>query len=171
MTAEVMLAPHPPGVYLWCDCGVGGLVRYCRDEIRLLQWNAKRQLMKTHIGLAFILMAIASTAAKSAEIAGKWESNKGPMTIAKEANGSFSVTFAPAAGKTNGTLDGNVFQGTWARNDAPERCKSEKEGSPYWGGFKVNFYTPEIFQGYWYGCTDELKDGMAVDNWTGARPK
>lgn len=80
-------------------------------------------------------------------------------------------------GKVTGTLastpDGDVFKGTWVRGEGepPTRCETEQDGSPFWGGFQVTFYTPEIFQGSWFSCTHELKNGMTVENWTGARPR
>ena len=123
------------------------------------------------IVMAFASMTFGAATAKGADIVGKWESNQGPMTITQEANGSYSVSFALVKGKVTGSLKDGVFQGKWVRDEAPEHCTSEREGSLYWGGFKVTFYTPEIFQGYWYWCADELKDGMKVNNWTGARPK
>jgi hypothetical protein len=132
--------------------------------------NSKRQLIPC-IRFAVVLIGIGSTVANAADIVGKWESNSGPITITQESDGSYLVAFALVEGTVGGSLDGDIFQGTWVRKHASQRCQSEREGSPYWGGFRVTFYTPEIFQGWWYQCTDKLVDGMTVESWTGARPK
>jgi hypothetical protein len=140
------------------------------EDLGLMQMNAKRQLMPC-IRFAVVLMGIGSTVANGADIAGKWDSDRGPATITRQPDGRYLVAFAQVEGTVAGSLDGEVFQGTWVRKQASQRCQSEKAGSPYWGGFKVTFYTPEIFQGWWYPCTDELVDGMAVESWSGARAK
>jgi hypothetical protein len=116
---------------------------------------------------AIVALGAGSASATAADIAGSWESNQGPITITKSKDGTYAVDFSLIKGKVAGALDGEVFQGTWVRANAGERCMSEKDGSPYWGGFRVTFYKPEIFQGYWYNCTHELKSGMSVQNWTG----
>jgi hypothetical protein len=128
------------------------------------------------IGKLLCLTAFTLTAqpAHANDITGAWESNQGPITITKAGDGTYSVDFKLVKGKVVGSLEGDVFKGTWVRHAEPERCKTEKDGSPFWGGFKVTFY-PEIpgagFQGSWFACTHELKSGMMVENWTGARPK
>jgi hypothetical protein len=127
--------------------------------------SAKRQLIPV------VLMAIGSTVANAADIAGRWESDRSPVTITRESDSRYLVAFAQVEGRAAGSLDGDIFQGTWVRKQTSQRCPSEREGSPYWGGFKVTFHTPEIFQGWWYPCTDGLVDGMAVESWSGARAK
>jgi hypothetical protein len=132
--------------------------------------NARRRLTAC-VRFAVVLMGIGSAVANAADIAGQWESDRGPVTITRASDGRYLVAFAQVEGTVAGSLDGDVFQGTWERKQASQRCQSERDGSPYWGGFRVTFYTPEIFQGWWYPCTDELVDGMAVESWTGARAK
>jgi hypothetical protein len=132
--------------------------------------NAKRRLTRC-IRLAVVLMGIGSTVANAADIAGKWESDRGPVTITRASDGRYLVAFAQVEGTVAGSLDGDVFQGTWVRKHASQRCQSERDGSPYWGGFRVTFYPSVGFQGWWYPCTDELVDGMAVESWSGVRAK
>jgi hypothetical protein len=98
--------------------------------------NAKRQLMPC-IGFAVVLMGIGLTAANATDIAGKWESDRGPVTITRESGGGYLAAFAQVEGTVAGSLDGDIFQGTWVRKHAAQRCQSEREGSPYWGGFRV----------------------------------
>lgn len=132
--------------------------------------------MRIALLLFIVAFGIAPQPALAADIAGAWESNQGPMTITRAADGTYAVDFKLIKGTVTGSLastpDGEVFTGTWVRPAGePTRCESEKDGSPFWGGFKITFYTPEIFQGSWFSCTLELKSGMLVENWTGARPK
>ena len=134
-----------------------------------------RQLQAARISFAVVLIGIGSAAAHAADIAGKWESSDGPVTITQESDGRYSVAFANVEGTVVGSVvgssEGDIFQGTWVRKHASERCPSERDGSPYWGGFRVTFYRPETFNGWWYPCTDELVDGMRVESWSGARAK
>ncbi|MGL4396941.1 MAG: hypothetical protein ACRCS9_10420 [Hyphomicrobium sp.] len=128
-----------------------------------------------HLIFAIMAMLVMCSQALSApDIAGEWESNQGPMTITANADGTFTVTFSLIKGTVVGALDGDVFKGNWVRFDdrLADLCKTEKDGSPYWGGFKVTFYYgpdfPEpSFQGGWTFCGDEVR----FMNWTGARPK
>jgi hypothetical protein len=124
---------------------------------------AKRQLIP-RLRFAVVLMGIGSTVANAADIAGKWESDRGPVTITRESDGRYLVAFAKVESTVTGSLDGDVFQGIWVRKHASQRCQSERDGSPYWGGFRVTFYPSEGFQGWWYPCTDALVDGMAVES-------
>jgi hypothetical protein len=138
--------------------------------VRSRTLNARTRLTPCLL-FAVVLMAIGSAVAHAADIAGKWESDRGPVTITRASDGRYLVAFAQVEGTVAGSLDGDVLQGTWVRKHASQPCQSERDGSPYWGGFRVTFYTPEIFQGWWYPCTDELVDGMAVESWSGARAK
>jgi len=135
--------------------------------------------MRIRLLLLLAALAVTGHPATAADISGAWESNQGPITITKAADGTYAVDFKLIKGKVTGTLvttdNGDVFSGTWVREAGePERCKTDQDGSPFWGGFKVTFY-PEIpgagFQGSWFACTHELKSGMMVENWTGARAK
>lgn len=116
-----------------------------------------------------LILVLGTGLAQSAEITGAWESNQGPMIIAQNADGTYAVTFELIQGMTTGALKGDVLKGDWVRKkeDLAERCKTEKDGSPFWGGFRITFYEGIGFQGYWHFCGDEVK----VMNWTGARPK
>lgn len=126
-----------------------------------------RRLFSAAIGSLIIGTTAGST--QAADITGAWESNQGPMTIAQNSDGTYAVTFALIKGTTIGLLDGDVLKGNWVRQkeDLAERCKTEKEGSPFWGGFKITFYEGIGFQGAWHFCGDEVR----IMNWTGARPK
>jgi hypothetical protein len=60
-------------------------------------------------------MAIGSTVANAADIAGQWESDRGPVTITRASDGKYLDAFAQVEGTVAGSLDGDVFQGTWVR--------------------------------------------------------
>ena len=133
---------------------------------------AKSVLKGRRLVPAIATLAISSTVVNAADITGKWDSNQGPMTITKESDGTYAVTFKLVEGKVTGNLDQDgVFKGIWIRETSQETCQTKKDGSPYWGGFKVTFYTPEIFQGYMSWCTEDIVSGQQVENWTGARAK
>ncbi len=106
-------------------------------------------------------LAISSTVVNAADITGKWDSNQGPMTITKEVDGTFAVAFKLVEGKVTGSLDEDgVLKGIWIRETSQETCKPRKTAARIWGGFKVTFYTPEIFQGYMSWCTEDIVSGQ-----------
>jgi hypothetical protein len=115
---------------------------------------------------AIVMVAINTGTVHAAEIKGDWETNQGPVTIRMGDDGTYSVSFSMVNGKVVGTLSGDVFQGTWLRGKADQRCPAEREGSPFWGEFRVTFYTADIFTGYWSYCGDDSQGNV----WTGARP-
>ena len=71
--------------------------------------SAKMQL------IPIVSMAIGSTAVNAADIAGKWESDRGPVTITRKSRRHVLVAFAQVEGRVDGVLDGDIFQGTWVR--------------------------------------------------------
>ncbi len=109
---------------------------------------------------------VSATPTAGAEgIVGRWDSNQGPLSITKDAENRYFLTFSRTEGKVTGTLSGKEFVGTWVRSTGTARCKTSKDGSHFWGAFKVTFHRPEIFQGYWLSCDDE---GNAL-LWSGGR--
>lgn len=114
-----------------------------------------------------MLPAIGAAGANAAEITGAWDTSQGPVSISRSGDGSYAVSFKLAAGKVVGTLNGDVFKGTWIRDKIGQRCPTQKEGSPFWGDFEVTFYPNNIFVGLWTYCGDTSR-GL---NWTGGRPK
>lgn len=120
-------------------------------------------------------MAAAATgtagfSAGAAEIEGDWDTDQGPVTFTRRDDGSYAVDFKLKPGKVAGTLDGDELRGTWIR-DSGQRCETEMEGSPFWGKFRVTFYSadvcrgPDCFTGYWTFCADESLGNV----WSGDR--
>jgi hypothetical protein len=89
--------------------------------------NGRRHLTPC-IRFAVVLMGIGSAVANAADIVGKWESDRGPVTITRASDGRYLVAFAQVEGTVAGSLDGDVFQGTWVRKHASQRCQSEETG-------------------------------------------
>lgn len=108
-----------------------------------------------------------ASAAHAGDITGSWDSNQGPLTITRAADSTYEVAFRLVEGKVTGQLDGDVMRGEWTRTKGEDRCYADRKGSAYWGGFKITFYTPGVFQGHWSYCGDEV----LVSTFTGGRVK
>ena len=102
---------------------------------------------------------------------GKWQTGRGPLTIEKAADGSFTFVFEKFPGKMTGEIysygDGDLrMKGAWWDIETVKACGQESDGSKHWGGFDVTFHGPptldrEVFGGIWTFC--ELSKPMPTD--------
>jgi hypothetical protein len=123
---------------------------------------------------AALLCTTAALAGGTVEPAGTWNTGRGPLTIAKAADGTFTLRFEQFPGRATGTLydrgDGDMrMKGVWFDVETVEECAEASEGSTFWGGFDVAFHGPPaldraVFQGVWTFCAliKPMTDGMQV---------
>lgn len=109
------------------------------------------------IAVAGILVAWSATADGPPSIAGRWKTTNGPITIAPDGAGRYTLAFDKLPGKVTATLTGDRLTGRWWNVATAQPCAAESEGTKNWGGFQVSFYGPPAivkpaFQGIWTFC-------------------
>jgi len=117
------------------------------------------------------LIALPS-AAWAQEISGRWSSDFGPIEIRwDESNqnfaGSYSYKGLPA--EMHGGLDAEtgVWEGYWIQETSEVACNTTRDGSPYWGRFRLLF-KGDRFLGLWNYCDRRLVNDKRR-RWTGNR--
>jgi len=90
-----------------------------------------------------VLMLLPSVAmADDVKVEGRWNTANGPLTISRADTGEYTLVFDKFPGKVAGTLSGEAMNGEWRDVVKSQPCATEKDGSPYWGTFSINFYGP-----------------------------
>ncbi|MDP2833308.1 MAG: discoidin domain-containing protein [Pseudomonadota bacterium] len=100
-----------------------------------------------------------------AEIAGKWKTSEGELTLNQSGN-QISGSYSSDGGEIVGAMNGNVLEGYWIENGSSERCAGAKNGRYHWGRIRWTFQGGK-FTGVWSYC-DKPLPGSGT-GWTGER--
>jgi len=119
------------------------------------------------LGSALALASILATPAwAQADFAGPWHTNQGNMHIEQRDNHAWG-DYELKDGRVRGDVDGDLFSGIWTQSSSNRRCFDEREGSHYWGRFRLHLDEDrDHFRGRWAYCNDDFGSG---GDWTGER--
>lgn len=122
--------------------------------------------MNTRAVFAIPVLVLALAAAHAAEqafsVAGKWDTDFGPMELAENGD-AVTGSYALEGGKILGTRSANQLTAYWTQNKSTRKCEKAVNGSHFYGRIVFDF-TANAFVGKWGYCED-----MPADTWSGKR--
>jgi len=103
------------------------------------------------------------THAEGTSIGGVWKTTYSEMTFPDVTSGSMRAPYKSDGGRILGTIAGHVLTGHWVEIGSASKCKSQKDGSYYWGKVEYTFSADFTqFDGAWGYC-----DAAPDMKWTG----
>lgn len=122
--------------------------------------------MKTKLGVILAtsalctLSAIAQTGGASTPAVGSvWTyDNSYQMTI-EATTPEFRARYTQKKGHMTGQVQGDQVEGFWMQESSKQKCTTQKNGSSYWGGFRISF-TQSGYSGKWSYCNEPLTRDM-----------
>ena len=81
-------------------------------------------------------------------------------------SGPYTATYSTDEGRIIGSLSGDTLGGIWVEKSSGQKCKTQRDGSYYWGLVKFSFTSDfNEFKGLWSYCNNPLKSRQ----WNGKR--
>ncbi len=118
--------------------------------------TVQAQLARTRLK-ELLPTAVAVRPSTSRSIGGKWKTDGEDERISfpNVSDGSVVGSYTPNEGRIVGRLKNGHLTGIWVERFSRESCKTEKEGSKYWGKLAFTF-NPDVtkFSGSWGYCDD-----------------
>lgn len=122
--------------------------------------------MNTRAVFAIPVLVLALASAHGAEsalsLAGKWETDFGPMELT-ESGQAVTGAYALEGGKILGTRSANQLSAYWTQNKSARKCDKAVNGSYFYGRVVFDF-SATAFVGKWGYCED-----APADAWSGKR--
>lgn len=71
----------------------------------------------------------------------------------------YRARYTQKKGSMAGQIQGDQVEGFWMQESSKQKCAMQKNGSSYWGGFRIAF-TQSGYAGKWGYCTEPLTRDM-----------
>ncbi len=71
----------------------------------------------------------------------------------------YRARYTQKKGSMTGQIQGDQVEGFWMQESSKQKCSTQKNGSSYWGGFRITF-TQGGYSGKWGYCNEPLTRDM-----------
>jgi hypothetical protein len=161
----------PPYTYVWQGAigqaaqAVATPSKIGQHKVGLSVRDSLGKTGSTSLMLEVQKKSAAGTAASESNVAGKWKTTEGELTLIQSGN-QINGKYTSDGGEIVGEMRGNVLEGFWIENGSSQRCASPKNGRHHWGRIRWSFEADK-FIGTWSYCNSSPPE--KGNNWNGDR--